>query len=373
MRRIRGHARLVPFLVVIAMLFAACGSTTTGSGGTPTTGTTAAPVSVAIVTDIGGLNDGGFNQFSHIGYEKARAQYHFPDVVLQSTVVSDAEYKTKLTAAANQADMVIGIGFNMETAITAVARQYPNKRFAIIDGCAIDANFNCINLPNVAPLFFKEEQAGCLVGAIAGQMEVDGKAKAPKLLGHNTISAVGGQAIPPVIRYIAGYKYCAKKVDPSVNVVIGYSNNFTDPTKCSAIADKQFSINQADILFQVAGGCGIGVLDSATQHNVYSIGVDADQSKDSTGAVRPSVITSAIKRVDTAAYDIINMAEQQGTASSGPYANFVKSPYKFDLSNNGVSYATPSSAVPADAVAKAMTFQNEMLSGALTPPEAIPS
>ncbi len=373
MRRISSHVRLASFLMVIAMLFAACGGTSGSAGTASTPGTTAAPVTVGIVTDIGGLNDGGFNQFSHNGYEKARAQYHFPDVVLQSQVVSDAEYKTKLTAAANQADMVIGIGFNMETAITAVARQFPNKRFAIIDGCAIDANFNCINLPNVASLFFKEQQAGCLVGAIAGQMEKDGKAKVPKLLGHNTIGAVGGQAIPPVIRYIAGYKYCAKMVDPSVNVVIGYSNNFTDPTKCSAIADKQISINQADILFQVAGGCGTGVLDFATQHNVYSIGVDADQSKDSTGAVRPSVITSAIKRVDTAAYDIINMAEQQGTASTGPYTSFVNSPYKFDLTNDGVGYATPSSAVPQDAVAEATTFKSEILSGSLTPPETIPS
>ncbi len=224
----------------------------------------------------------------------------------------------------------------------------------------------CVNLPNVAPLFFKEQEAGCLVGALAGQMENDGKAKAPKLLGHNTISAVGGLAIPPVVRYIAGYKYCAQKVDPNVKVVIGYSSNFTDPTKCAAIADKQFSDNQADILFQVAGLCGIGVLDSATKHNVYSIGVDVDQSKGSTGAVRPSVITSAVKRIDVAAYDIINMAE------TGTYANFVASPTKFDLAHDGVGYATPSSDVPQDAVAKAMSFADMIKSGSLTPPEAIP-
>lgn len=376
MRRKGRSVSIATFLTVFILLLSACGSssspggTTTGSGGnTPTAG----PITVGLVTDIGGLNDGGFNQFSHNGYEKAKQQYHFPEVVIQSTVVSDAQYTQNLTSAANQADMVIGIGFNMETAITKVAQQFPNKRFAIIDGCAVDANFNCINLPNVAPLFFEEQQAGCLVGAIAGQMEVDGKSKAPKLLGQNTISAVGGQAIPPVQRYIAGYKYCAKKVDPSVNVVIGYSNNFTDPTKCSAIADKQVSINHADILFQVAGGCGIGVLDSANQHNVYSIGVDSDQSKDSTGATRPSVITSAVKRVDTAVYDIINMAESQGTASTGAYSNFVKTPFKFNLSNDGVGFATPSSDVPQDAVQKATDFENQMKAGTLTPPENIPS
>jgi len=175
------------------------------------------------------------------------------------------------------------------------------------------------------------------------------------------------------VRYIAGYKYCAQKVDPSVKVVVGYSNNFNDPTKCSAIADKQVSDNTADILFQVAGGCGIGVLDSATKHNVYSIGVDVDQSKDSTGKVRPSVITSAVKRIDVAAYDIINMAEQQGTASAGAYSNFVQNPTKFDLAHDGVGYAPPSSDVPQDAVAKAMDFASMIKSGSLTPPETIPA
>ena len=376
MRKISGPARLATFLTLFALFLTACGGTTTG-GGTPTATTAPKPaVSVGIVTDIGGLNDGGFNQFSHAGYEKARTQYGFSDLVIQSQVISDAEYTKNITAAAQQADMVIGVGFLMEKAIYTVAKAYPNKKFALIDGCAVnpaDTSGACTNLPNVAPLFFKEQQAGCLVGAIAGQMEVDGKSKAPKLLGHNTIGAVGGLAVPPVVRYIAGYKYCARQVDPSVNVVVGYSNNFTDPTPCKAITNKQISDNSADIVFQVAGACGIGVLDAATAKNVYSIGVDVDQSKDSTGAVRPSVITSAVKRIDVAAYDIIQMAEQQGTATTGPYASFVANPFTFDLARDGVGYATPSSDVPADAVAKAMDFANMIKSGALTPPETIPA
>src|SRR6266851_2867764 len=298
MRRVGGFARIAAFLTLIPLVLAACGGTSTGAGTTPTAAPKAAAVTVGIVTDIGGLNDGGFNQFSHAGYEKARAQFGFPDVVIQSQTISDTEYTKNINAAAQQADMVIGVGFLMEHGIYTVAKQYPNKKFALIDGCAVnpaDTSGACVNLPNVAPLFFKEQQAGCLVGAIAGQMEVDGKSKAPKLLGHNTISAVGGLAIPPVVRYIAGYKYCAQQVDPSVKVVVGYSNNFTDPTPCKAIANKQIADNNADILFQVAGACGIGVLDAANQNNVYGIGVDADQ-----GFVHKSVITSALKRVDTA-------------------------------------------------------------------------
>ncbi len=375
MRRVGGFARIAAFLTLIPLVLAACGGTSTGAGTTPTAAPKAAAVTVGIVTDIGGLNDGGFNQFSHAGYEKARAQFGFPDVVIQSQTISDTEYTKNINAAAQQADMVIGVGFLMEHGIYTVAKQYPNKKFALIDGCAVnpaDTSGACVNLPNVAPLFFKEQQAGCLVGAIAGQMEVDGKSKAPKLLGHNTISAVGGLAIPPVVRYIAGYKYCAQQVDPSVKVVVGYSNNFTDPTPCKAIANKQIADNNADILFQVAGACGIGVLDAATAKNVYSIGVDVDQSKDSTGAARPSVITSAVKRIDVAAYDIVQMAEQQGSATTGPYASYVASPYTFDLARDGVGFATPSSDVPADAVAKATDFESMIKAGTLTPPETIP-
>src|SRR5260370_22141185 len=370
MRRISAHAPITTFLIYLAMWLTACGGTSGGGATTPTPTTAAkAAVTVGMVADTGGLNDSGFNQFTHVGYEKARAQYGFPDVVSVASVSTDAEYTKKIATEAQQADMVIGVGFLMENAIYTVAKQYPNKKFAIVDGCGTnrtDKAGACVNLSNVAPLFFKEQQAGCLVGAIAGQMEVDGKSKAPKLLGHNTIGAVGGLPIPPVTRYIAGYKFCAQKVDPSVKVVLGYSNDFADPTKCAAIANKQIADNSADILFQVAGGCGIGVLDAASQKNVYSIWVDVDQSKTTTGTARPSVITSAIKRIDTAAYTIINLAE------TGKYDAFVASPTTFDITNYVVAYSPTSADVPADAVAKAMDFANMMKSGSLVVPAAIP-
>ncbi len=369
MQKIGGLARVAAFLIVFAMLVSACGSSSTGgstSGGTTPTSSKGS-VSVALVTDIGGLNDGGFNQLSNEGYTKAQQQYKFNRVVIQTQ--SQNDYVQNLTTAAQKADMVIAVGFLMETPLDRVAKQFPNKKFAIVDGCAVPnpTTGNCENLPNVATLFFKEQEAGCIVGAMAGQMEMDGKSKVPKLLGKNTIGAIGGLPIPSVNRYIAGYKFCAKKVDPSVNVIISYSNDFTDPSKCKASAESQITDKMADIVFQVAGGCGIGVLDAATEKNVYSIGVDADQSKDSAGKVRPSVITSAEKRVDTAVYDIINDAE------TGQYAGFVANPQKFDLIHDGVGYAPPSSEVPADAVQKALDIENQIKTGALVPPENIPT
>jgi basic membrane protein A and related proteins len=360
MRRTVDLIRIASFLALFAMLLAACGG---GSTQAPTGGTTPTKpaVTVALVTDIGGLNDNGFNHLAYTGYTKAQNQYGFPQKIIQTQ--SQNDYVKNLTLAAQSADMVIAVGFLMQTPLDQVAKQFPSKMFAIVDGCAVPnaTTGNCETLPNVAPLFFKEQEAGCLVGAIAGQMEMDGKAKIPKLLGHNTIGAVGGLSIPPVNRYIAGYKYCALKVDPKVNVVINYSQDFADTAKCKDAALAQINQHQADIIFQVAGGCGIGALDAADQKGVFGIGVDADQS-----FVHASVITSALKRVDVAVYDIIKDGQD------GTFASFAANPSKFDLNHDGVGYAPVSAAVPADAKAIADMYAQQIMSGALTPPENIP-
>jgi basic membrane protein A len=330
-------------------------STRTSTGGAVTKST----VKVALVTDVGGLNDRGFNQLAYTGYTKARNQYGFKEEVIQTQ--SQNDYVKNLILAAQEANLVVAVGFLMQTPLDQVAKQFPNVDFAIVDGCAV-ANATtgaCETLPNVSALFFKEQQAGCIVGAIAGQMENDGKSKVPNLLGASAIGAVGGLAIPPVVRYIAGYKYCAKQVDPNVKVYVTYSNDFADTAKCKDAATSLINQHQVDIVFQVAGGCGIGALDAANGKNVYGIGVDTDQ-----GYLYPSVITSAEKRVDTAVYTIIDLTER------GQYTGNVP---LFDLSNNGVGYGVPSSAVPQDAIQEAMTIQNQITSGTLVVPTAIPN
>jgi len=340
------------------MLVTACGgsSTSTGGGTTPTAAPPAA--TAALVTDIGGLNDRSFNQLAYTGYTKAQKQYSFTPRVIQTQ--SQNDYVKNLTLAAQSANLVIAVGFLMQTPLDQVAKQFPNVKFAIVDGCALPANsFNCDTLPNVSPLFFKEQEAGCLVGAVAGQMELDGKAKVPNLLGASTIGAVGGIPVPAVTRYIAGYKYCAKKVDPNVKVYVNYSQDFVAAAKCKDAALSQINQHQADIIFQVAGQCGLGALDAANSKNVYGIGVDADQ-----GYLYPSVITSAQKRVDVAVYTIIDLAEK------GKYSNNLP---KFDLTNNGVTYSPPNAAVPADAKATADAYAAQIKAGSLVVPENIPS
>ncbi len=362
MRRCGILIQLASLVALFALLLTACGGgnsgSTTGGSSSSTSSTNKPVMKVALVTDIGGLNDNGFNHLAYTGYTKAQKEFGFTQQVIQTQTQND--YNTNLTSAARAADLVIAVGFLMATPIDTIAKQFPNKKFAIVDACPTPAGqSNCETLPNVAPLFFKEQEAGCLVGAAAAQMEVDGKAKISKLLGKNTIGAVGGQSIPPVNHYIAGYKYCAKKVDPSVNVVVNYSQDFTSTAKCKDLALSQINQHQADIIFQVAGGCGIGALDAADQKGVFGIGVDADQ-----GYIHSSVITSALKRVDVAVYDTIKSFED------GQYSN---NPPTFDLAHDGVGYAPFSKDVPADAKAKAEDFANQIKSGSLTPPADIPA
>src|SRR5438445_10372310 len=146
--------------------------------------------------------------------------------------------------------------------------------------------------------------------------------------------------------------------DPSIKVLVGYSNDFTDPAKCKGQATSMISSN-ADILFQVAGGCGLGVLQGAGQAGVYSIGVDADQ-KDAD----PSVIASALKKVDVATYtaikNVVNGQFQGGALT-------------FSVANDGAGYAVDNLTLPDDIKAELDKVQGQMKSAALTPTDKIPA
>jgi basic membrane protein A len=343
-----GHTRL-RFIGVVAaalVMVMACGGSSGGGGTTKT-------YKIGLVTDVGGLNDKSFNHLAYLGLQKAITDFKVQGDVTESKTGDD--YIPNLTNFASKGyDLVIGVGFLMQEAIGTVSGQFPAVHFAIIDGAGTDAQGNDLKHANVESLLFREQDAGAMVGVIAGMLEKQGKAK--KNL--HVIGAVGGVSIPPVNRYIAGYKWAAAMEDPSIKVLIGYSNDFTDPAKCKGVAQSQ--INQgADILFQVAGGCGLGVLQAAGQASVYSIGVDADQ-KDAD----PSVIASALKKVDVATYtsikDVVNGQFTSGTLT-------------FSIANDGAGYALDNFTLPADIQAEVNSVQAKIKAGTLTPPADIPA
>src|ERR687885_527856 len=269
--------RLLAYLVLAATVVAAC-----GGGGTGGTGGSASPGAKAI--KVGLVKD--------LGVEGR---------VIESKKQED--YVPNLTTFAQQNyDLVIAVGFLMQNAAWKVAKQFPNVKFAIIDGAPANDKGDTENLPNVANLFFAEQEAGYLVGVIAGTMAKNKVGKAA----HNTVCSMGGIPIPPVDKFIAGYQDAVKTVSPSTVILNGYSNDFVDQAKGKEVGLSHISKN-CDILFQVAGGSGLGYIAAAKEKGVYAIGVDVDQIDVAPG----TVITSALKRVNKAVVDTIKSLQDK--------------------------------------------------------------
>jgi basic membrane protein A len=331
------NARRFGILAVAAALLAGCGGSSSSTSGGSSTASKSKPY-VVLVTDIGQLHDHGFNQLAYAGLQKAQRELGIKGDVYQSPASSD--YIPNLTQAARKgADLVVSVGFDQSTSIAKVAKQFPKTHFAIID---VDWNDLPGKPQNVEGLIFKEQEVGYLAGYLAGLVEKSHG-------GHNTIGSVGGQKQPPVDRYIAGYQAGAKAADPGVKLLNGYSQEWVDQAKCKTIALNEIA-GGADIVFQVAGGCGLGVLDAAKQENVWGIGVDADQSY-----IGPQVLTSAMKRVDTSVYATIQQV-LDGKFKGGRNA-------VFDLANQGVGLGQVSSKVPQPDAKKVKQVQLQIASG----------
>lgn len=313
-----------------------------------------ASLKIGLVLDVGGRDDKSFNQLAYQGALAAKAKYGADFSYLQSSAISDQIYLANLSNFARKKyDLVIGVGFLMAKAMYKAAKAFPDTHFALIDSAPADAKGNTANLSNVANIFFREQESGYLVGYMAGLME-KGKVGAAT---HNTIGAMGGVSIPPVNRYIAGYIQGARAADRSIKIKLGYSGDFNDQGKALNIGLGQVS-QGADILFQVAGGAGLGYLKAAQKKGRYGIGVDADQHY-----LGPYIMTSALKKVDRAVLLTI------GTVASG---KFKGGDNLYSLKNNATGYGIVGSMVPKSIVAKVVAREKLLASGKIVPTTTIP-
>jgi basic membrane protein A len=293
-----------------------------------------------MVTDIGGLNDRGFNALAYKGLQQAKSDLGADIRVLTSK--SNADYVPNLSTLARQKyDLVIGVGFLMGDAMAKVAKSFPQTNFAIID---FPSGALKGKPKNVHGLLFKENEAGYLVGTMAGLYT-------KKKGGKQVVSAVGGQKVPAVDSYAAGYEAGAKKANPGIKVLFSYSQDFVDQAKCKEIALDQIS-KGAKVVFQVAGQCGLGALDAAKEKGGQGIGVDADQ-----GYLGDHIMTSAEKKVDVAVETAIKAA-QDGSIKGG--TNTV-----FDLTNDGVGFGKPN-AEGAKYEAQVQEVADKIKSGEIT-------
>lgn len=353
---------LVPLSAMLLVVLAFTGVLANGilhprSGGPSTGGPSATHteavnhVKVGLVTDIGGLNDNGFNALAYQGLQQARSALGSQVDVKVSQ--NSTDYVPNLSSFASEGyDLVIAVGFLMQSAVGTVAAQYPTTHFALVDGYGTDDNGNDLHQSNVMDLLFREQDAGAMVGVIAGMLERTGRT--PRR--SNIISAVGGVTIPPVDHYIAGYQWGAKLEDPSISVQIGYAGTFSDQASCLNTANSQIA-NGSEIVFVVAGGCGVGGLQAAGERGVYSIGVDTDEK-----AVNASVIASAVKKVDVAVYFAIIAVAQQ---------TFRGGEQLFGLDNGGVGYAPGNLTLGQDIIAEMERVSKQIISGTLTVPSSL--
>jgi basic membrane protein A len=294
---------------------AACGDDEeTTNGGEPAA--TAEPekkIKVGMVTDIGGLDDRSFNQSAYEGLKRAESELGAE--IRAITSKSNADYVPNLsTLARQQFDLVLAVGFLMGEATEKVANSFPETNFAIIDfpQAAMKSKPK-----NVSGLLFKEAEAGYLVGYMAGLYTKDEG-------GEQVISAVGGQQVPAVDAYIAGYQEGATAANKDVKVLFGYSQDFVDQAKCKELGLEHIA-QGAQVVFAVAGACGLGALDAAKEKGMQAIGVDADQAY-----LGDHVMTSALKKVDEAAF---TAAQQVQEGSFKPGTDTV-----FDVKSGGVGY-----------------------------------
>lgn len=342
-------------------ILGACGSkdeeTTTpkDSEGTGSEGTTeAVDFSLAMVTDVGGVDDKSFNQLAwegieafgkENGLEKGDGGYDY----LQST--SDADYINNINNLVRRDfDVVYGIGFLMEEPIKTIAEQRPEAQLAIIDAI--------VDAPNVASVMFKEQEGSYLAGVAAALMSES-----------KQIGFVGGMEIPVIERFEAGFLEGVKAVDPSIEVDVQYTGKFDDAALGKTTANRMYS-SGIDIIFHAAGGTGNGVFAEAKERktkdanaNVWVIGVDSDQYEEGAVGDTNITLTSMQKRVDIAVQNIA----KEAMAGNFPGGTTVT----YGLAEGGVALADSRGAIPQEILDQVQEYSDKIAAGEITVPETV--
>jgi basic membrane protein A len=334
--------RLLPLALLLALLaLSGCGGDDEEATPPAATTTQQEQLRIGLIVDKGQLDDDGFNELAFRGLERAERELGVTGRVIEAA--SAADYIPSMTSLARQDyDLIVGVGFAQGDAIGKVAQRFPDVNFAIID---VDQAFVPGKPANVQGLLFREEEVGYLVGYLAGLEE-------KRRAGADVISAVGGFKEPPVDRFIAGYFAGAKKAAPGIETMHDYSQDWDDQAKCKELALNQIA-RGSNIVFQVAGGCGLGALNAAGERDKWGIGVDADQS-----FLGDHILTSAQKGVDAAVFLTIQSI-QDGSWEGGGNATF-------GLSEDGVGLGKVSPEVPQEDVEQVDAIKQQIADGEIT-------
>ena len=295
-------------------------------------------VKIGMVTDVGGVNDHSFNQFAWAGLKAlAEEDDSFEVAYLESK--TDADYQTNINTFLDEDyDLIITVGYMLADATREAAEDNTDKMFAIVD----DASN--ADLENVACLTFAQEQASYLVGLVAGSVTES-----------KTVGYVQGMVSDTMNLFGIGYITGVLEACPDATVLQYNANNFGDIAGGSTAA-KDMITKGADVIYQAAGGTGIGVMNACDEEGIWGIGVDTDQA---VVLGNDHIITSAMKRVDIASQDI-SKAVKAGSYTAGVHM--------YDLSNGGVDLAPTKTHIPEDVLKLVEAAKADIIAGKKTVP-----
>ncbi len=343
----------------LMLLAAACGgekaTTPTDAGGDAGAAAEAqSDIKVGLALDVGGLGDKSFNDAANRGLQQAIDEGLIAEEntkLIETNQTGSNRDNNVVNLADSGYDLILGIGFSFSPGIDKIAGDYPDQFFGVIDGFAAEAD-------NVANLTFKEHEGSFLVGAAAAMKSETG-----------TIGFLGGQEGTGLIeKFEAGYIAGAEAVDPNIKVLSEYIGDsvqaFVDPTKGEALSQKMYDAG-ADVIYHASGQSGLGLFKAAVEADKLAIGVDSDQSLTASPAEQELILTSMLKRVDTAVYDAITQVVE-GSFKSGTQV--------FGLEDEGVDYAVNEfndndQLLSAEIQAKLDEFKQQIIDGEISVPE----
>jgi basic membrane protein A and related proteins len=284
----------ISVILALALITVGCGGSGGGQGGE-------SEVKPGLVLDVGGLGDQGFNDSAYRGFKRAEKDLGVEGDYLEATAPTD--YTDNLTQLAESGfDPVIAVGYAMTEDLTQVSQQFPDTQFAIVD--------SVVDTPNTMDLVFREQEGSYLAGVVAGlmtQQDTEYTTSDEKVVGF-----VGGQTVPLIEKFQAGYEAGVKSVCPDCEVLVKYAGStvdaYNDPARGKEISLQQIS-EGADVIYHAAGNTGAGLFDAAEQEKIFAIGVDFDQAKQFPEA---PILTSVVKRVDNAVYQTIEDVSKSG-------------------------------------------------------------
>ena len=298
----------------------------------------AGELSVGMITDVGGVNDQSFNQSAWEGLQRAEKELGVKVSYIESR--QDADYGPNLETMLDAGtDLIWGIGFKMADAALEAANNNPDQKYAVIDFAWDDTPKNLIGV------VFKAEEASFLVGYIAAKMTTTGK-----------VGFIGGMSFPVIWGFEYGFRAGVLYGNKDVEILSQYAESFTDAAKGKSIANSMYQ-QGADIVFHAAGGVGDGLIEAAKEQGKWAIGVDRDQNY----LAPDNVLTSAMKRVDNAMFNI-SKELTEGVWKGGQTVSY-------GLAEGGVDIAPTSSMhVPADLLAEVEAVKARIISGEIVVP-----